>query len=122
MIGNKLTLLFASIIVLSGLYFPPSNPVSADEIRKSIGQAPPIGDIKVESLDSTETNSIYVVHYSQKFDKKQLSKYGKLGTQVDSKIELTTDEQSIKQVRNISWVKSVRPTITMEPSTTDTPQ
>lgn len=93
--------------------------------RPPTGQAPPINDsvgekVITQTQSQNEAASIYVVtaRTAGAIDTVQLEEYGEVGTQADARIELTTEQSNVSAVRNISWVKSVRPVMRSEPAQT----
>lgn len=104
--------------------------VTSDE-RPPIGQAPPINDtttaggeqrVTSQSQSSVESPQTYAVtaHSADAIDTHQLTEYGEVGTQADERIEVTMSPTGVAAVKNLSWVKYVRPVIRPEPVQTET--
>ena len=107
-----LTVLVVASLGIAGTVATAQNPVI------EIDTLPPDNQTDTTQPQSTGVEkSDYVVIAATPSDinRTELARYGTVGSQVETQIQLTTTEASIQQVENLSWVTTTRPVMRSRP-------
>lgn len=108
-----------AVLVVASLGIASTAATTQDQVI-GIDTLPPDNQSDATRSQSTaaeESDYVVVAATPGGINRTELARYGTVGSQVETQIELTTTEAEIRQVENLSWVTATRPAMRSRPVT-----
>lgn len=108
-----------AVLVVASLGIAGTAATTQDQVI-GIDTLPPDNQSDTTRSQSTaaeESDYVVVAATPGDINRTELARYGTVGSQVETQIELTTTEAEIRQVENLSWVTATRPAMRSRPVT-----